>query len=1581
MSVSSRTLAAASPAVAGHRPLSLAIAMASCFASIPALSQPTGAQAIHGSASLSQQGNRLVVTTANGAGTAHSAINWQSFSIPAGQATHFAQPNPASTSINRVLGNNPSAIFGTLSSNGKLVLVNPAGIAVGAGAVVDTAGFTASTLRMRDANAIAGRMLFGDGTGGGTLSVGGQILARSGDAVLIAPQVDVAAGALVQSPGGATVLTAGRTVEITGRGLEGIRLQVQAPQDSAVNLGTLTGDAVAMFAGTLKHSGLAQATAVTVNGGRVVLRATGDALVDGSASATAGNRGGRIDLLGERVALHGQAMLDVSGAAGGGTVRIGGDYQGANADVPNAKRTFVGQQTTIRADATGSGDGGRVIVWADEVTRALGSIQARGGAQGGDGGFVETSGKRDLAFRAKVDVSAPHGAQGTVLLDPTTINIVGGTGDGTTDGTAAFEGAPSALSGAINFSDTGPTTVYQSELEGIVGGNVVLEATSGITTGGTFTGGAVVMANNTNLTLRTRNAGGDGTGGINLVGSVTGVNLEWRTQGTGTITMEAGTDPTPQAVALTVGKLSTQGGAVTVKSSGSAVVRGVATAPGAPGNGGAIDIKSGGFMTLDDIDARGNGAGTAGNVTLESGNAISVSTNKTVYANQLKMKSANGITDGTVTGPAAVQASALNVLNTGGHVLIKSLADLTLSDLGLAAGYSVKNLGIGGNITLSSTGKITASSQVSSSQTDITLVADKMDIAANLTTGSATAGSVTLRPFGTGTAIDLGSTADTNAPLELSDAELDRITAGLLRIGGATYTGGINLTQHISLGNTLVDKLSLVNAGAIQTTSFYTLAASKLNAESAASVTLGNNNSVTQLSGTYGGTGGFTFNNNGALAIGAIDTATGVTAKAGASGNLSITTSGLLTVGENITGGDAGGSTILTGGGITLGASKAVSSSVGGVTLNGGTTGNLSLGAGTLGTGTGGGTIILRDAANVTLGTVNGGTSTLLVNTNITGAINQHATNFLSIANLTAAAPGGINLNNTANQLSTVSGLSTSPNNNPITLYDSTGGLTISGAVNAGTGLVDIRTSDGNLTMNSSGSVTSGGATLMAQGTGRSLNIQGSVTGPATLSGANSVSISGGSLGGAMNVTAGTGVVSVAGNSTFSGNITSSNVVNVTGGTLTVGANMSIPQFKMSGGTLTGSGNLTVPTSFEWTGGTVTGTGGLVLNGTSTLTGTGTLSRPITNAGTFTLPFGNAGQLNFAAGGSITNTGIFDIQVNNGFGGAAGAFSNQGTFKKSAGTGTSVISGVSFTNQANKTVQVTSGTLAFGSGVFTGNSGVIDIGTGAVFSTVGDFANNTTGVIQGVGELNVGAAVFNNFGTLRPGGAGTIGTLTLSAGSYNHHGPSRFDIDLTSSAVHDIVRHTGAGPVALGAGSFTGNDVAPTYAVGDTFSFAQSDTGTISGSVPTATGFSFQLVAGAPYLMQATKLAAPPSPAPTPPAPPPVTQPPVTQPPVTQPPVTQPPVTQPPVTQPPVAQPPVTPPPPAPAVAEPTVDQIVALLRSDVPRAQVREAVVAQDNVVTSFVALLLNEEQRQAELRDKERPADQITSEVQCTR
>jgi hypothetical protein len=274
---------------------------------------------------------------------------------------------------------------------------------------------------------------FGDAAasmgGAAGITVDGRITARDGDVVLVAPQIGIGTSALLQAPNGSTILAAGQQVEITGRGLEGITLLVQARDNEARNLGGLEGDAVGIFAGTLRHSGEIQARTASLDGGKVVLQALGGATVDGSARVLAtGRRGGKIGVLGQTVAVEGDALIDASGTQGGGGIRIGGDYQGKNAQIRNADTTVLGASAVLRADATGSGDGGRVIVWADDLTQAYGTVSARGGATGGNGGFAEISGKGRLDFQAQVDLRAPQGLSGTLLLDPLNI-VIGGTAD------------------------------------------------------------------------------------------------------------------------------------------------------------------------------------------------------------------------------------------------------------------------------------------------------------------------------------------------------------------------------------------------------------------------------------------------------------------------------------------------------------------------------------------------------------------------------------------------------------------------------------------------------------------------------------------------------------------------------------------------------------------------------------------------------------------------------------------------------------------------------------------------------------------------------------------------------------------------------------------------------------------------------------------------------------------------------------------------------------------------------------------------------------------------------------------------
>ena len=74
-----------------------------------------------------------------------------------------------------------------------------------------------------------------------------------------------------------------------------------------------------------------------------------------------------------------------------------------------------------RRGAREAGDGGKVIVWSDGSTEYYGAASARGGANSGDGGLIEVSGKENLVFAGTGNASAPYGRPGTLLLDPKNI--------------------------------------------------------------------------------------------------------------------------------------------------------------------------------------------------------------------------------------------------------------------------------------------------------------------------------------------------------------------------------------------------------------------------------------------------------------------------------------------------------------------------------------------------------------------------------------------------------------------------------------------------------------------------------------------------------------------------------------------------------------------------------------------------------------------------------------------------------------------------------------------------------------------------------------------------------------------------------------------------------------------------------------------------------------------------------------------------------------------------------------------------------------------------------------------------------
>ena len=437
------------------RPLALAVATLCASGALQAAGPvlPSGLQVVQGQATLQTSGRQLSITN-----TAGALLNWQQFSIGAGDAVRFVQPSTSSKVLNRVVGQDPSSILGSLSSNGQVWLLNPNGVLFGATARIDVAGLVASTLRLDDdawrAGVASGRFsLAGAAAGAFDAAVVNQGALRSssgGQVLLIGGSGGVHNAGLIETPDGQVVLAAGSQVDLIDTATPRLGLQLRAPQGEVLNLGRLSasGGRIDLQAALVNQQGIVRADSLAAGpGGQVLISASQGATlgaasrtsadgvaggglvqVDGGAgvlqasgqiSALGGSgTGGSIALLGRQVGLLDGALVDASGAAGGGALRVGGGLRGQEPGWRSAEATYVGPGAVLRADALLNGDGGLVVLWSDKATRAYGSFSARGGAQGGNGGFIETSGGWIDARPLAVHTGAAAGRAGQWLIDP-----------------------------------------------------------------------------------------------------------------------------------------------------------------------------------------------------------------------------------------------------------------------------------------------------------------------------------------------------------------------------------------------------------------------------------------------------------------------------------------------------------------------------------------------------------------------------------------------------------------------------------------------------------------------------------------------------------------------------------------------------------------------------------------------------------------------------------------------------------------------------------------------------------------------------------------------------------------------------------------------------------------------------------------------------------------------------------------------------------------------------------------------------------------------------------------------------------
>jgi len=637
----------------------------------------------------------------DGANLFHS---FQQFGLTPAEVANFMADPTVQNILARVTGGNVSVIDGLLQvtgSDANLYLINPAGILFGPNAVLNLDGsFTATTgsaigfgenwlQAMGDASYAS---LNGDPTGlafgenAAALINAGNLTVTSGETLALVGGSVINTG-ILSAPGGQIVVMAVPGENLVRITPEGARLSLELATLPDTAPAAPTGLSPLDIPSLLRAGGTDIATGITVNpDGTVSLvgpeeplpTTSGTTLASGRLDAS-GETGGTVYILGELVGVV-DGDVNVSGTAGGGTILVGGDYQGQG-EVPNARRTYISSGSEISANATSNGNGGEIIVWSDLATQAYGRFYAGGGTASGDGGFVEISGLEFLDFAGAIDLGAPQGNIGTLLLDPTNIEIVAGAGN-------------SGLADNDNFADpdiASTNTISNTGIDSATA-NVILQATNDITFSAP-------------ITISQENVGLMAQAGNNIT-----VNSTIATNG-GNITL-SGDALLPDGVGGVVlnpgSSLQTTGGTIEISGS-SNIGDGVLISAPVRSGGGNISFTgsstgvgglSRGIVILAPVDSGGGDITFIGNSESVGGVSLSVEGGITSQGGDISITgTSNGISD--IVG-AGIQTEA-QVDSGGGAITFTGTSDL-LEGISIRPGSTITSQG--GTIFLTGSSRV-----------------------------------------------------------------------------------------------------------------------------------------------------------------------------------------------------------------------------------------------------------------------------------------------------------------------------------------------------------------------------------------------------------------------------------------------------------------------------------------------------------------------------------------------------------------------------------------------------------------------------------------------------------------------------------------------------------------------------------------------------------------------------------------------------------------------------------------------------------------------------------------------------------
>jgi len=412
------------------------------FADIAATTLPTGGNVISGNVTISipEVGKMDVNQTSN-----QGIVNWDTFNVGSSASVHFNQPTSRSSILNNVLSGQ-SIINGSIFSNGRLILVNPTGILTGPTSAIRSEGAILSTLNLTNQNYLNSTYNFSTNNNS-TLINEGNI---EGEYVALLSPIITNKGTINTNV--ATSLAAGDNLKLSISDSNLLTVSVNPSkikssinnegniksQNGIVTLKTDIAQSVvdqvikienAKADGLISENGIVKLVtntgAITAKDIKIDAGSNGASTISGTLNSNSDtSNGGSVEVTAKEIDIN-TATITADGKTGGGTILVGGDWQGSG-DLLQATYLNIDSNSKITANALTSGSGGTIVAWSDiknsnSLTTVSGTLEAKG--IDGSGGQIETSGA-DLDINGiRVNTSSVSGSYGNWLVDPTDLTI------------------------------------------------------------------------------------------------------------------------------------------------------------------------------------------------------------------------------------------------------------------------------------------------------------------------------------------------------------------------------------------------------------------------------------------------------------------------------------------------------------------------------------------------------------------------------------------------------------------------------------------------------------------------------------------------------------------------------------------------------------------------------------------------------------------------------------------------------------------------------------------------------------------------------------------------------------------------------------------------------------------------------------------------------------------------------------------------------------------------------------------------------------------------------------------------------